>query len=131
MTFCLSTFGQMLDDEGFYKAIRHFGKENRIGCVHFGGVKGTLEKSEEAFPDESKLDMLRAVKVLKEAGFDGIIEIDHAPHPIRRHRLRPYESRISNRLSEGDSTGSRRARMKQTLRANFEVTRIASLHKYY
>ena len=82
MTFCFSTFGQMLDDEGFYKAIRHFGKENRIGCVHFGGVKGTLEKSEEAFPDESKLDMLRAVKVLKEAGFDGIIEIDHAPHPI-------------------------------------------------
>ena len=25
--------------------------------------------------------MLRAVKVLKEAGFDGIIEVDHAPHP--------------------------------------------------
>jgi mannonate dehydratase len=82
MTFCLSTFGQMLDAERVYEAIRHFGKENRIGCVHFGGVKGTLEKSEEAFPDEGKLDMLRAVKVLKEAGFSGIIEVDHAPHPI-------------------------------------------------
>ena len=82
MTFCLSTFGQMLDAEGVYTAIRHFGKDNRIGCVHFGGVKGTLEKSEEAFPDEGKLDMLQAVKVLKEVGYDGIIEIDHAPHPI-------------------------------------------------
>ena len=82
MTFCLSTFGQMLDAKHVYEAIRHFGEENRIGCVHFGGVKGTLEKSEEAFPDEGKLDMLRAVNVLKEIGFNGIVEIDHAPHPI-------------------------------------------------
>ena len=82
MTFCLSTFGQMLDAKHVYEAIRHFGKENRIGCVHFGGVKGTLEKSEEAFPDEGKLDMLRAVNVLKEIGFNGIVKIDHAPHPI-------------------------------------------------
>ena len=82
MTFCLSTFGQMLDVERVYAAIRHFGIENRIGCVHFGGVKGTLEKSEEAFPDEGKLDMVHAVKILTEVGFDGIIEIDHAPHPI-------------------------------------------------
>ena len=82
MTFCLSTFGQMLDNEDVDKAIRHFGQENRIGCVHFSGVKGTLEQSEEAFPDESRLDLLRAVRVLKESGFNGLIEVDHAPHPI-------------------------------------------------
>jgi mannonate dehydratase len=82
MTFCISTFGQMLDDNGFYQAITHFGKENRIGCVHFSGVRGTLEKSEEAFPDECKLDMLRVVRELKAAGFNGLIEVDHAPHPI-------------------------------------------------
>ena len=82
MTFCLSTFGQMLDNKHIYETIRHFGKENRIGCVHFGGVKGILEKSEEAFPDEGKIDMLKAVEVLKESGFNGIIEVDHAPHPI-------------------------------------------------
>jgi mannonate dehydratase len=82
MTFCLSTFGQMLDNEDVYNAIKHFGNKNRIGCVHVAGVKGTLEKSEEAFPDESRLDILRAVKVLKESGFNGLIEVDHAPHPI-------------------------------------------------
>ena len=49
--------------------------------VHFRGVRGTLEKFDEVFPDEGKLDMLQAVKVLKEVGFNGIIEIDHAPHP--------------------------------------------------
>jgi mannonate dehydratase len=82
VTFCLSTFGQMLDNEGVYKAIRHFAKLGRIGCVHFGGVKGTLVQSEEAFPDESRLDMLKAVKVFKASGFNGLIEVDHAPHPI-------------------------------------------------
>jgi mannonate dehydratase len=82
VTFCLSTFGQMLNNEDVYKAIKHFGKENRIGCVHISGVKGTLEISEEAFPDESRLDNVRAIKVLKEAGFNGLIEVDHAPHPI-------------------------------------------------
>ena len=82
MTFCISTFGQMLDDAAFYQAVKHFGKARRIGCVHFSGVKGTLEKSEEAFPDECRLDMLKVVRVLKESGFNGLIEVDHAPHPI-------------------------------------------------
>jgi mannonate dehydratase len=82
VTFCLSTFGQLLNNEDVYKAIKHFGKENRIGCVHFSGVKGTLEISEEAFPDESRVDNVRAIRVLKEAGFNGLIEVDHAPHPI-------------------------------------------------
>ncbi len=82
MAFCISTFGQMLDDAAFYQAVKHFGKARRIGCVHFSGVKGTLEKSEEAFPDECRLDMLKVVRVLKESGFNGLIEVDHAPHPI-------------------------------------------------
>ena len=79
MVFCLGCFGQMMDADHVYEAIRHFGKEGRIGCVHFRGVRGTLEKFDEVFPDEGKLDMLQAVKVLKEVGFNGIIENDHAP----------------------------------------------------
>jgi mannonate dehydratase len=79
MVFCLGCFGQMMDAEHVYEAIRHFGKEGRIGRVHIRGVRGNIEKFDEVFPDEGKLDMLQAVKVLKEVGFDGIIEIDHAP----------------------------------------------------
>ena len=79
MVFCLGCFSQMMDAEQVYEAIRHFGKEGRIGRVHIRGVKGTLEKFDEVFPDEGQLDMPQAIKVLKEVGFDGIIEIDHAP----------------------------------------------------
>ena len=79
MTFCLGCFGQMMEAEQVYEAIRHFGKDGHISRVHIRGVKGTLEKFDEVFPDEGKLDMPQAIKVLKEVGFDGIIEIDHAP----------------------------------------------------
>ena len=80
MVFCLGCFGQMMEAEHVYKAIGHFGKEGRIGYVHFRGVRGTVQKFDEVFPDEGKLDMLKAIKLLKETGFDGIIQNDHAPH---------------------------------------------------
>jgi len=79
MVFCLGCFAQMMDNEHVYKAIKHFGSEGRIGYVHFRGVTGTLKKFDEVFPDEGKLDMLQAVKVLKEVGFNGVVRIDHAP----------------------------------------------------
>lgn len=79
MIFCLGCFGQMMDAEQVYEAIKHFGKQGRIGRVHIRGVRGNIEKFDEVFPDEGKLDMLQAVKILKEVGFDGIIEIDHVP----------------------------------------------------
>ncbi len=80
MAFCLGCFSQMMENEHVYEAIRHFGKEGRIVYVHFRSVKGTLEKFDEVFPDEGQLDMLQAVKVLKEVGFNGAIQVDHVPH---------------------------------------------------
>ncbi|MFC1873422.1 mannonate dehydratase [Chloroflexota bacterium] len=80
MIFCLGCFAQMLDVDGVYRAMRHFGRQGRIGYVHFRGVRGTLEKFDEVFPDEGDLDMVKAVKVLKEAGYNGIVQPDHAPH---------------------------------------------------
>lgn len=80
MTFCLGCFAQMMDEKGVYKAIRHFGKEGRISRIHFRGVRGTLEKFDEVFPDEGKLYMIKTFKVLKEVGFNGIVQPDHAPH---------------------------------------------------
>ncbi|MFC2020771.1 mannonate dehydratase [Chloroflexota bacterium] len=80
MNFCLGCFAQMMNAEGVHDAIRHFGKAGRIDYVHFRGVRGTWEKFDEVFPDEGKLDMLNAVKVLKEVGFNGIVQPDHAPH---------------------------------------------------
>jgi len=80
MTFCLGCFAQMMESAAVYRAIRHFGRQGRIGYVHFRGVMGTLEKFDEVFPDEGKLDMIRTMKTLKEAGYTGLVQPDHAPH---------------------------------------------------
>lgn len=80
MTFCLGCFSQMMDDpEDAYQAIRHFGLQGKISDVHFRNVRGTLEKFDEVYPDEGKLDMFKAIKTLKEVGFHGPISVDHTP----------------------------------------------------
>lgn len=81
MCFCLGCFAQMMDAEGVYETIKHFGQAGRIGNVHFRGVRGTIEKFDEVFADEGKLDMIKAIKALRESGFNGTVQIDHAPHP--------------------------------------------------
>lgn len=80
MVFCLGCFSQILDSDGVYDAIRHFGGKGKIGYVDFRNVKGTLEKFNEVYPDEGKLDMLKAIEILKKVGYRGYIVPDHAPH---------------------------------------------------
>ncbi len=79
MLFCLGCFSQMLDTKGVCDAIRHFGTMGKIGHVHFRNVRGSLEKFDEVYPDEGKLDMLKALKTLNEAGYKGTISPDHGP----------------------------------------------------
>ncbi|GAA4343509.1 mannonate dehydratase [Pigmentiphaga soli] len=80
MTFCLGCFAQMMEPEAVYRAIDHFGRQGRIGYVHFRGVQGTPEKFDEVFPDEGKLDMIRTMRALRAAGYAGLVQPDHAPH---------------------------------------------------
>ena len=81
MTFCLGCFAQMFDMPGVLKEIRHFGRMGKIDYVHFRGVTGkSLRKFDEVFPDEGKLDMIKTLKALKQAGYEGAIQPDHAPH---------------------------------------------------
>ncbi len=79
MVFCLGCFSQMLDPEGVYDAIRHFGTMGKIGVVHFRNVKGSLERFDEVYPDEGKLDMFKAIELLKEVGYKNLIYPDHVP----------------------------------------------------
>jgi mannonate dehydratase len=80
MTFCLGCFTQMLPPAEVYRTIRHFGRQGRIGYVHFRGIRGSIEKFDEVFPDEGDLDMVEAMRALHESGFRGAIQPDHAPH---------------------------------------------------
>jgi mannonate dehydratase len=82
MVLCMGCLSQILEPEGVYKAIRRFVRANKVGYVDFRNVRGTMNKFDEVYPDEGKLDMVKAIKTLKQVGYTGRIVPDHAPHTI-------------------------------------------------
>lgn len=79
LLFCQGCYAEMLG-EGVYDAIRHFGEQHKIFYVHFRNVVGTMPRFREAFIDNGDIDMLRAMRIYKEVGFDGPMIPDHMPH---------------------------------------------------
>ena len=79
--FCQGTVSEMLKDPGkeIYDVIRHFGSQGKIFNVHFRNIKGGFLNFQETFPDEGDVDMIRAMRVYKEIGYDGMIMPDHVP----------------------------------------------------
>jgi mannonate dehydratase len=82
LNFCQGTVAEMLKEPGkeIYEVIRYFGSRGKIFNVHFRNIKGGFLSFQETFPDDGDVDMLRALRVYKEVGYDGMIMPDHAPH---------------------------------------------------
>jgi mannonate dehydratase len=81
LNFCQGTVSEMLQDPGreIYDVIRDFGSRGKIFNVHFRNIKGRFLNFQESFPDDGDVDMLRAMRVYKEVGYDGMMMPDHAP----------------------------------------------------
>jgi mannonate dehydratase len=82
LNFCQGTVSEMLEKPGeqIYDVIRWFGSRGKIFNVHFRNIKGGFLDFQETFPDDGDVDMLRALRVYKEVGYDGMIMPDHVPH---------------------------------------------------
>jgi mannonate dehydratase len=81
LNFCQGTVAEMLREPGkeIYDVIRWFGSRGKIFNVHFRNIKGGFLNFQETFPDDGDVDMIRAMRVYKEVGYDGMIMPDHAP----------------------------------------------------
>ncbi len=81
LNFCQGTVAEMLADPGreIYDVIRYFGSRGKIFNVHFRNIKGGFLNFQETFPDDGDVDMLKALRVYKEVGYDGMIMPDHVP----------------------------------------------------
>ena len=81
LNFCQGSVAEMLENPGkeIYDVIRYFGKKGKIFNVHFRNIKGGRGKFQETFPDDGDVDMLKALRVYREVGYDGMIMPDHAP----------------------------------------------------
>jgi mannonate dehydratase len=69
--------------EDVLEAIRYFGSRDKIFYVHFRNVSGPVPTFDETFIDEGHVDMLEAMKLYKEIGFDGPMIDDHSPMVVQ------------------------------------------------
>ena len=81
LNFCQGTNSEMLQDPGteIYDVIRYFGTRKKIFNVHFRNIRGGLDDFVEVFPDEGDVDMIEALRVYDEVGYEYMIMPDHVP----------------------------------------------------
>ncbi|MCB1741328.1 MAG: mannonate dehydratase, partial [Gammaproteobacteria bacterium] len=95
LDFCMGTWAEMGMDE-MLAGLRHFLAARRIAYIHFRNVRGTVPCFEEAFIDDGDVDVVAVMRLLVEAGFDGILIDDHVPHMVNdtewMHRGRAYSA---------------------------------------
>jgi len=81
LNFCQGTVSEMLrkPSEEIFDVIRYFGSRGKIFNVHFRNIRGGFLNFKETFIDDGDVDMLKAMRVYKEVGYDGMIMPDHVP----------------------------------------------------
>ena len=81
LNFCQGCMSEALENpaEEIFDVIRYFGERKKIFNVHFRNIKGGLGKFVEVFPDEGDINMIRALKVYKDVGYEYMIMPDHVP----------------------------------------------------
>ena len=81
LNFCQGTVSEMLANPGreIFEVIRYFGARKKIFNVHFRNIHGGFLHFQETFPDSGDVDLLAALRVYKEVGYDGMLMPDHVP----------------------------------------------------
>ena len=81
LNFCQGTVSEMLANPGreIFDVIRYFGKRGKLFNVHFRNIRGHFLNFQETFIDDGDVDMLKALKVYREVGYDGMLMPDHVP----------------------------------------------------
>ena len=81
LNFCQGTVSEMLEKPGeqIFDVIRYFGTRRKIFNVHFRNISGGFLNFRETFIDDGDVDMLKAMRVYKEVGYEGMMMPDHVP----------------------------------------------------
>jgi mannonate dehydratase len=82
LNFCQGTVSENLEDPAMqiYDVIRYFGERKKIFNVHFRNIRGRRNDFvAEIFPDEGSVDFVRAIRVYRDVGYDGMLMPDHVP----------------------------------------------------
>jgi mannonate dehydratase len=80
LDFCMGCWSEM--GPGAIEAIRYFGARGKIVYVHFRDVQGHVPVFQECFLGEGNVDVVAAMRALKQVDFRGFIIDDHVPQLI-------------------------------------------------
>jgi len=75
MLLCLGVMQEA--GENVVDLIRYFGARKKIFYVHFRNVKGTVPHFIEVFPNMGDMDMVAAIKALRDVDYGGFLVPDH------------------------------------------------------
>jgi mannonate dehydratase len=78
LEFCQGTITEMTEGD-VYETIDRYTTQGNIAYVHFRNVRGKVPHYYEVFLDEGDVDFVRAMKIYKKNGFDGVMIPDHTP----------------------------------------------------
>ena len=76
--FCQGTFSEMPDDD-IYEMIEYFASRNKVLYVHFRHGSAKAPKFNEEFINTGYVDMKRAMRTYRDAGYEGTFIDDHCP----------------------------------------------------
>lgn len=81
LNFCQGTVSEMIEKPGeqIFDVIRYFGERKKIFNVHFRNIAGGFLNFRETFIDNGDVDMLKAMRVYRDVGYDGMMMPDHVP----------------------------------------------------
>lgn len=81
LNFCQGCMSEALENpsEEIFDVIRYFGERKKIFNVHFRNIKGGLNNFVEVLPDDGDIDMIKALRMYKEVGYEYMIMPDHVP----------------------------------------------------
>ncbi len=80
LEFCVGSLAEM-PDQDIYDVVARYAATGRISYVHLRNVTGRVPSYGETFVDDGDVDLQRVLRILAEAGFDGLVVPDHAPYP--------------------------------------------------
>jgi mannonate dehydratase len=81
LLFCQGTLAESMKNPAkeILEAIRYFGGRGKLFGVEFRNIRGGFLNFQETFPDDGDINMLEALRVYREVGYDGMILPDHVP----------------------------------------------------
>ena len=68
-----------MSEGDIYQAIAQYAPQGKLSYIHFRNVHGKVPHYQETFVDDGDIDMLKALTLLRNCSYHGVLIPDHTP----------------------------------------------------